>query len=137
MTAKENDDVSILINTPGGSVLACRAIIAAMRACSADVNGILYGQAASCGAIIAINCDKLIVGEYAQLMFHGSSSMGANGNTQELTEGLTGMIDLVKELTRPAVEKKFLTEEEFNNAFDKKCDVFISYEQLKQRGVVS
>lgn len=132
----EGEDVFFLINSPGGNVSACVTLITAMRACKGKIIGMVNGLAASCGAIFISNCDELEMGPHARVMFHGSSGGYMMGNTQQGMEEAAATVEYVKDLCRPAIEKGILTEEEFNNAFDKKCDVNLTYSQLKERGVL-
>ena len=133
---QEQEEVYFLIDSPGGVISACVTLITAMRACKGKIIGIVNGMAASCGAIFISNVDELRMGKHAQIMFHGSSS-GFIGNTQQGMEDSAAIIEYVKDLCRPALEKGILLEDEFENAFDKKCDVYLTYEQLKERGVLS
>jgi ATP-dependent protease ClpP protease subunit len=135
-SVNEGEEVYFLIDSPGGVISACVTLITAMRACKGKIIGIVNGMAASCGAIFISNVDELRMGKHAQIMFHGSSS-GFIGNTQQGMEDSAAIIEYVKDLCRPALEKGILLEDEFENAFDKKCDVYLTYEQLKERGVLS
>lgn len=58
LDSKSNDDITLYVNSPGGSVIAGCAILDAMDAVKSDIRTIVSGFAASMGAIIQSNGTK-------------------------------------------------------------------------------
>lgn len=131
----EDDTVLINLGSYGGNVQTCISIITAIKNCKATVNGVVNGIAASSCAIIAAYCDKLDMGDYGLLMYHGPSTF-MMGKVADIMESSDAIIKIVKQITKPAVDKHILTEEDFSNIFENKCDVYITKQDLKERGVL-
>lgn len=64
------ETISLLINSPGGSVNQGMSIITAIRTTKAEVVANVYGIAASMAAVIAVSADKVKMQDYAKLMIH-------------------------------------------------------------------
>ena len=73
-----NEDITLYINSPGGSISAGLAIYDAMRFAKSDVRTVCMGQAASFGAILlaAGTKGKREVWENARVMIHQPLIMG-------------------------------------------------------------
>lgn len=77
--------IQLLINSPGGSVLAGLSIISAMQTVSCPVYTTVIGLAASMGIVIAASGEKghRSVYNLARIMIHQVSG-GQNGNVQDV-----------------------------------------------------
>lgn len=133
----EKDDVKIIINSPGGDTSALSLLLSAMKACKATITTHCTGIAASCGAVAWMYGDKRTCSKMGRVMFHGTSTMGAAGNSKELIESLEDRLDTFIELLRPAIEWNILTEEEFDEMINKKSDIYLTYDVLKERGALA
>ena len=69
---QSNADITLYINSPGGSVSAGLAIIDAMERCRSDVSTVCTGTAASMGAMILVcgTKGKRRVTPYSEVMIH-------------------------------------------------------------------
>lgn len=81
--APASSTVTLHINTPGGIIDSAFMIIDAMRASKAHIVGYLTGTVASAGTIIALACDKLILGQHLTFMIHNYSG-GMVGKGHEM-----------------------------------------------------
>ena len=86
--------VDLHINTPGGDVFECRAMISALRAHAPGVTTYVDGLAASCGSWLMLAGDQVHIADGAMVMVHNSWTM-TWGNKAELrsTADLLDKID--------------------------------------------
>lgn len=133
-TATEKDDITIVINTPGGFVHTGLAIISAMERCKAPITTVATGLVASCGFMIFIYGDVLKVSEFARIMAHTArgGSVGTMRDMQEYTKMFEVM---VADLIKIAIDKKILTQEEFDAIFNDSQDVWLSCGDFDTKGV--
>ena len=106
-----HDDISIYLNTPGGSVSEGLAIIDAMRLIKSKVNTIAIGTVASMGAVILACGDKRSCLKHTKMMIH-QVYFGVQGtmsdvsivyeNAQEVKKDL---LDILSETTKNPVKK--------------------------------
>lgn len=67
-------DVTLEINSGGGSVFAASEIYTALRSYSGKVTGEIVGVAASAASVIAMACERLEMSPTAQMMIHNAST---------------------------------------------------------------
>lgn len=80
-----NGDITLYINSPGGSVTAGLSIIDAMNRCQNDIVTVCTGCAASMGAVI-LACGtkgKRFITPYAEVMIHQPLG-GVNGQASDI-----------------------------------------------------
>jgi len=77
------NELTIIINSPGGSVSACMALIDVMKTSAIPVNTLAIGSIASCGVLLAMSGKKRTISENCQVMSH-SYSWGKSGKHQDL-----------------------------------------------------
>ena len=72
LASESNDDIYLIINSPGGSVSAGMAIFDTMYTSKCDIQTIVMGEAASMGAFLASSGTKgkRYIGENAEMMIH-------------------------------------------------------------------
>lgn len=70
LKATEVDEITVRINSPGGSAYDGYAIYNALRAHSATVTTIVEGLAASAASLIALAGDKVVMRPASELMIH-------------------------------------------------------------------
>ncbi len=133
-TAKEKDTINIVINTPGGYVVSGLTIVSAMQNSKATITTTAVGLVASCGFVIWSYGHNLKMSKFAKLMCHASSG-GFMGKTRDQRDNAIAQELRMKELIRPAIDKKIITEEQFNKAFDDKADIYINAKDLEEAGV--
>lgn len=83
-----NDDITLIINSPGGEVYSLLAIVDVMKSLKSKVNTVCYGMAASCAAILFTQATgKRYIGENSYIMIHSVSS-GTQGKLVNQEEAL-------------------------------------------------
>lgn len=82
-TSDENTEFNIFLNTSGGNLSACMAIVEAIRETDALVRCIITGDCHSAGSIIALNCHEIVVTPSALMMIH-TANYGSAGTTQNV-----------------------------------------------------
>ncbi len=85
LAAESNDDISLYINSPGGSVSAGMAIYDTMQFINPDVSTVCLGRAASMGAVILSGGakGKRCILPHGEVMIHQPSG-GMEGQASEL-----------------------------------------------------
>lgn len=85
LNSSGNDDITLYINSPGGSVSAGLAIVDAIKRCSCDVSTVCTGVAASMGAFI-LSCGtkgKRYATPLSEIMLHQPLG-GVQGQASEI-----------------------------------------------------
>ena len=126
------DKFEILIQSPGGSVPTLMNIIEAMKTSKAKTKAIVYGMAASCGALLWLWSDEQEMLPGTGVMFHSTGQM-MMGKSLDIIDDASATVEYVKAIMAPAVEKGYLTEEEFMEMFKLKKDIWISYDEFVKR----
>ena len=128
-------DISVYVNSPGGSVTAGLAIYDTMRFLKPQIRTYCIGQAASMGAVLltAGTKGKRFALPYARIMIHQPWG-GAQGTASDITiqareiERLkTDLIKILAQHTGQAVEKV---------TTDSDRDFFMSAEEAKKYGLI-
>jgi ATP-dependent Clp protease, protease subunit len=130
-------DISLYINSPGGSVTAGMAIYDAMQFIQSDVNTIVMGQACSMGSLLAQAGapGKRMMLPNARHMIHQPSG-GARGQATDMEIQVREILEMKKNLTNIYVKhnSKGKTFEEL--AKDMERDFFMSATQALEYGLV-
>lgn len=128
-------DISIYINSPGGSVTAGLAIYDTMQFLTCDVNTYCIGMAASMGAVLlaAGTKGKRYALPNSDIMIHQVSG-GAQGTASDVERTVEFMYKLKKRLTRILAESTGKTEEQVK--FDSDRDYYMSAPEAKEYGLV-
>jgi len=80
--AKEDDEVEVHLQSPGGNVDACGAFLHALRKCKATVHMVASGGVHSAGTHILLEADSFELAEGFNSLIHNGSS-GSYGNINE------------------------------------------------------
>ena len=128
-------DISIYINSPGGSVTAGLAIYDTMQFLTCDVNTYCIGMAASMGAVLlaAGTKGKRYALPNSDIMIHQVSG-GAQGTASDVERTVEFMYKLKKRLTRILAESTGKTEEQVKHDSDR--DYYMSATEAKDYGLV-
>lgn len=125
--------ISLYINSPGGSVTAGLAIYDTMRLVRSPVQTICIGQACSMGAVLLAGGDKRIALEHSRIMIHQPSG-GFQGKTtdilitaKEIEKARITLSEILARHTGKTVEK---VEEDIEN------DRFMSAQEALEYGIV-
>ena len=130
-------DISMYINSPGGSVTAGMAIYDTMQFIAPDVQTIVMGQACSMGSLLAQGGapGKRFMLPNARHMIHQPSG-GARGMQSDIEISYKEITYLKKRLTEIYVEhnSKGKTYAEFEKDMDR--DTFMSAQQALEYGLI-
>ena len=128
-------DISIYINSPGGSVTSGLAIFDTMQFLTCDVNTYCIGMAASMGAVLlaAGTKGKRFALPNSDIMIHQVSG-GAQGTASDVERTVEYMFKLKKRLIRILAEATGKSEEQVK--FDSDRDYYMSAAEAKDYGLV-
>lgn len=84
------EDVELVVNSPGGDVFAGFQLVNAISKCQHKVTAHIEVLAASIAAIIALACDKVVIGKNDILMLHNCWTITA-GNKEQLQQDIDMM----------------------------------------------
>lgn len=129
--AGDNDIVRIHLNTPGGCLATTAAIVRAITQSRAKVVGIVDGQIASAGTILALSCDIVYFGDMCYAMFH-TASYGTWGDTNKLSSHVDFSQDYIYNSLYYHYTG-FLTEEEIEDMFHNSREIWMGAEELRSR----
>ena len=130
-----NADISLYINSPGGSVTAGMAIFDTMQHIKAPVRTVCVGMAASMGAFLLMAGEKgkRMALPNAEVMIHQPSG-GAEGQATDVTIRAEWLLKTKKKMNRMMAEMTGQPEEKI--AGDVERDYFMSAEEAKAYGIV-
>ena len=84
------EDVELVINSPGGDVFAGLQMVKAIENCKHKVTARVEVMAASIAAIIALSCEKILIGKNDLMMLHNCWTFTA-GNKEQLQQEIDMM----------------------------------------------
>ena len=119
-SADPGKDISIYLNTPGGSVYAGLGIYDTMQFISSDVATICTGMAASMGAVLLVagTQGKRSALKHSRIMIHQPSG-GAQGVAADMEINLREMLKLKKELYQIIADHSGKTYEQIEKDSDR------------------
>lgn len=130
-------DISLYINSPGGSVTSGMAIYDTMQFINPDINTIVMGQACSMGSLLAQAGakNKRYILPNARHMIHQPSG-GARGQATDMEIQVKEILEMKRNLTNIYVKhnSKNKTFDELSK--DMERDFFMSAEQALEYGLV-
>ena len=137
LESEGDKDISIYINSPGGSVTAGMAIYDAMQFVKPDITTIVMGQACSMGSLLAQSGSpgKRLILPHARHMIHQPSG-GARGQATDMEIQVKEILEMKKNLTNIYVKhnSKSKTYDELNSAMER--DNYMSAQQALDYGLV-
>ena len=83
MSSSPLDSLTIVINSPGGSVSAALALIDVMKTSRIPVNTLAIGMIASCGVLLTMSGANRVISETCQVMSH-QYAWGKSGKHADL-----------------------------------------------------
>ena len=130
-------DISLYINSPGGSVTAGMAIYDAMQFIQPDVTTIVMGQACSMGSLLAQAGakGKRMILPNARHMIHQPSG-GARGQATDMEIQVREILEMKKNLTNIYVKHNSAGKTFEELAKDMERDFFMSATQALEYGLV-
>ena len=130
-------DISLYINSPGGSVTAGMAIYDTMQFIKPEINTIVMGQAASMGSLLAQAgaSGKRKMLPHARHMIHQPSG-GARGQATDMEIQVKEILEMKKYLTEIYVEHNSKNKTFDELKADMERDNFMSAQQAFDYGLV-
>jgi ATP-dependent Clp protease protease subunit len=130
-------DISLYINSPGGSVTAGMAIYDAMQFIQPDVSTIVMGQACSMGSLLAQAGakGKRMILPNARHMIHQPSG-GARGQATDMEIQVREILEMKKNLTNIYVKHNSVGKTFEELAKDMERDFFMNAQQALEYGLV-
>ena len=130
-------DISLYINSPGGSVTAGMAIYDTMQFIKPDISTIVMGQACSMGSLLAQSGSpgKRFILPNARHMIHQPSG-GARGQATDMEIQVKEILEMKKNLTNIYVKHNSKGKTYKELIKDMERDYFMSAEQALDYGLV-
>ncbi|MBP1663743.1 MAG: ATP-dependent Clp protease proteolytic subunit ClpP [Bacteroidetes bacterium] len=134
-SADPGKDISIYLNTPGGSVYAGLGIYDTMQFISSDVATICTGMAASMGAVLLVagTKGKRSALKHSRIMIHQPSG-GAQGVAADMEINLREMLKLKKELYQIIADHSGKTYEQIEKDSDR--DFWMTSQEALEYGMI-
>ena len=134
-SADPGKDISIYLNTPGGSVYAGLGIYDTMQFISSDVATICTGMAASMGAVLLVagTQGKRSALKHSRIMIHQPSG-GAQGMAADMEINLREMLKLKKELYQIIADHSGKTYEQIEKDSDR--DFWMTSQEALEYGMI-
>ena len=129
-----SEDITICINSPGGSVKDGYAIIDAMERCRSDIRTICTGLAASFGSVI-LACGtkgKRFVTPRSEVMIHQPLG-GAQGQASDIERATKHILRTKEELMKLLAERTGQTRKRVTDDCDR--DTYLSAEEAVKYGL--
>jgi ATP-dependent Clp protease, protease subunit len=135
LDSESNDDISIYINSPGGSITSGMAIYDTMNSIKSDVSTICIGMSASMAAFLLSSGKKgkRYILPNAEVMIHQPLG-GAQGQATEIKIAATRILKLKEKLNKILSKNTNQSLEKIQN--DTERDYFLDAEEAKQYGIV-
>lgn len=128
--ANSREVVRLHINTPGGRLDSATMIIDAISASDAYIIGVLSGNVASAGTMIALACDELECSSYLEFMIHYFSG-GTGGKGNEI-KAHSNFIDKHMPMIFKKMYAGFLTNKEIEDMIEGK-DIWLNGDEVLER----
>ena len=134
-SADPGKDISIYLNTPGGSVYAGLGIYDTMQFISSDVATICTGMAASMGAVLLVagTQGKRSALKHSRIMIHQPRG-GAQGVAADMEINLREMLKLKKELYQIIADHSGKTYEQIEKDSDR--DFWMTSQEALEYGMI-
>lgn len=126
----QNDEVEIIVNTPGGRLDSAISIINAIKMTDANVVGVLDNAAHSAGSLILLSCPNIMVAPNSTMMLH-SYSTGIVGKSNEVMANAAFNDTQIKKIMAETYFG-FLTEKELGQLFNG-TDFWMNSEEIVER----
>lgn len=134
-SSEPGKDISIYLNTPGGSVYAGLGIYDTMQFIGSDVATICTGMAASMGAVLLVAgaSGKRSALKHSRIMIHQPSG-GAQGVAADMEINLREMLKLKKELYQIIADHSGKTYEKIEKDSDR--DFWMTSQEALEYGMI-
>ena len=135
LDSENNDDISIYINSPGGSITSGMAIYDTMNIIKSDVSTICIGISASMAAFLLSSGKKgkRYILPNAEVMIHQPLG-GAQGQATEIKIAAERILKLKDKINKILSKNTNQSLEKIQN--DTERDYFLDAEEAKQYGII-
>ncbi len=135
LDSENNDDISIYINSPGGSITSGMAIYDTMNIIKSDVSTICIGISASMAAFLLSSGKKgkRYILPNAEVMIHQPLG-GAQGQATEIKIAAERILKLKDKINKILSKNTNQSLEKIQN--DTERDYFLNAEEAKQYGII-
>lgn len=135
LDSENHDDISIYINSPGGSITSGMAIYDTMNIIKSDVSTICVGMAASMAAFLLSSGTKgkRYILENAEVMIHQPLG-GAQGQATEIKIAATRILKLKDKLNK--ILSKNTNQQLEKIEQDTERDYFLEAKEAKEYGII-
>lgn len=129
-----DDDINLLLNSPGGGVTDCFAVYDTIQAIESKVNTICFGMANSAAAILlAAGTGKRYASRNSEIMIH-EPSMIVGGKSSDL-QSQSDQINRMNRQMAEILEKH--TKKSYNDILkDIKKDMFLNTDEALEYGII-
>jgi len=127
---KNYDEIDVLINSDGGSIVHGLSVVSAILGATAKVTTRTVGIAASMAAVVAIQGDRVEINDYAKLMFHSPYYEDENGDkVKQLSAKAKKGLQMLKDTLTKLLMKRGKSEEDINKIL--RSDTWYTAEEAK------
>lgn len=126
----EGDLVVFRISTPGGDLAGLVELLHAISNTDADTMAEVVGDAYSAGSLLALACDSIVIGKYANFLCH-SCSFGSRGKSTDVQRHVQHLSKYAEDIFRECYEH-FLTEEEIKDVLEGK-ELYLNNNEVSER----
>ena len=130
--ATENDEVEIVIDTPGGDVYTTAAIVERMENCRGNVITTASGLVASAGSYLWFFGKEKRVNRWAKFMIH-CSLHGDSGRSLSILETSEKLVKYMKELGLEMLGAGLITRAQYVDVFENKADVELTASSVRAK----
>ena len=132
----ENQELTLIINSPGGYVTECFALLDIIKGSNLKVNTVGLGMIASCGLLMFLAGEKRILTPNTYVMAHQYSS-GNYGKYHELLAGRKEEDWFHERLVQIFIEKLDMKRKKIEKLFFPASDVFMTAQEAKDYGIAT
>lgn len=126
----EGDVVVFRISTPGGDLAGLVELLHAINNTEAETVAEVVGDAFSAGSLLALACDSIVIGRYANFLCH-SCSFGSRGKSTDVQRHVQHLSKYAEDIFRECYEH-FLSEDEINDVLEGK-ELYLNYDEINER----
>lgn len=128
--AQEGETIRIFISTYGGNLTSAITFKNLISQCSAEVVGVLEGEAFSAGSLILLSCPAIHIQPYTSMMCH-SAAFSSGGMVQQVRDH----VDFTGRHAEAVMEdtyRDFLSNREFSD-LKRGVEIWLDYNQINER----
>jgi len=130
VSAKQDDNIILYINSPGGDAYGMKSILSAMSLCQCNIGGFLIGDASSAASAIFLNCDYFYISDHATMMIH-EGFLQSGGTPSNLAKHVTSVMSNINKFIDDTYGV-FLTLDEIEKV-KTAGDVYLNADEIKER----